>query len=604
MKRIIVFIAVVFLCLPGGGLNAADNAESFCYVSLVEGEAFVRQAGSPELKPAAVNFPLLPGDAVETGEQGRCELQFDNGTVMRLGTGSRLQINTLRADSLTTNKKITILELTAGRIFSMNNTYNRELFQVVTPLAAFKLDKDSTTTVSIEEAGNRVFVAKGRIGVLYGDEAKRLKKAYVRAGTGALISAANRLIPHDVRPTTEFQLWNEYVNSHFKELHHGISKLPKPIYKFPPAVVNFAEKWSSLFGEWEYNDLLGYVWKPYDESFKYADRRPFFHARYVTINNQLYVVPTQPWGWVPAHLGTWVWMKKNGWVWIPGTAFTPGMYGIDWLWSRITGNRASLFWAGLTGNLGSSIWPDFDWLGIPEGFSPFRRRTLSDWIRYLYGGYAGYEAYRRGGEYAWKAHYAKSNKFANIPPPSLKDAPPEIAGILQRMNKTPLKELNRQLQLGRSTTRLTDAEATAGRLNKWLVYRSFLQAQPNGAPEDKKAAGGRLVKGPVDKRDWNPDRAIAHRLGTNLVYSSGGNAVLIPELELSSRTISARQKFSLRTGSFHSTRNPGKPGLISHIIDATGSVSGSTATAGNAGRAMPVSTGKGGGKSTSANERK
>lgn len=578
-------VIVAFLCAP---LSAVEESEAFCYVSLVEGDAFVRQAGSPQLKPALINFPLLPGDALETGNNGRCEIQFDNGTVMRLDKETRLQIDTLRAASLTTDRRITTLELASGRLFSMNNIFGRELFQVVTPQAAFKLSRESTATLAVDDAGSRVHVARGEIGVLYGEPASRLKKVHLHKGEGALISTAHTLAPGESRIDSEFQLWNKYVNNHFKELHHGISRLPRPIYRFPPGVVRFAEKWSSLYGEWEYNDLLGYIWKPYDESFKYPDRRPFFHARYVTVNDQLYVVPTQPWGWIPAHMGTWVWMKKNGWVWIPGTAFKPGMYGADWLWNQMKGDGAHLFAIGMMGSWGGSMWPDFFRLGVSPGYGPSGCWTLSDWIRYVYGDYEGYAIYRRYGQEGWRAHYDPSGRSRLTPPPVVrKSVPKEVAVVLERMDKTPLPLLDKQFNMGKNGVPATGRPvAPARKVAAWLVYRSLLTAGENvDKPEEKKITGGRLVKGPVEKRDWNPDRVIAHRLGTDLAYSSDLNAVLLPELKVSSGTITARQKFQLRTMAIRKARPMNKPALTRNF--SGGPVGGSVA-AGNNDPATPA----------------
>ena len=108
------------------------------------------------------------------------------------------------------------------------------------------------------------------------------------------------------------------------KLHKGKSKVPDAIYRYSKAVIFFAEKFSNLYGEWVYDELFGYVWKPAHEDFALS-HRPVFHADFVTINAQLYLVPQQKWGWAPAHLGTWVWLKKSGWRWIPGNVFSPGL---------------------------------------------------------------------------------------------------------------------------------------------------------------------------------------------------------------------------------------------------------------------------------------
>ncbi len=613
--KTILFFIIISLSLLGARAYA-DDTPAFCYVSLVEEDAFVLQEGIGEPKKAVVNFPLMPGDTLYTEGKGRCEIQFDNGTVMRLDKNSKLKIDTLRADSLTTRWTITTLELLAGRLFSMNNTYSREMFQVVTPLAALKMSKDSTTTVSIGDEGTHVYVEKGKIGVLYGDEKKSLKKEFIRAKKGYIITPAHELMPSDKRPNAEFHMWNEYVNNNFKDLHYGISKVPKPIYNFPPFVVEFAKKWSSVYGEWVYNDFLGYVWKPYDESFKYSDRRPFFFADFVRIKDELYVVPQQPWGWVPAHLGTWVWMKKNGWVWIPGTAFTPGMYDVNWLWEMMNGYRSQFFWMVYGGRYGwwnAGGWPYFS----RRGYSPSYRwsccNTLDYWIHHVYGDYQGYETYRREGVEGWSVDFKKRfKKSGEVPGPSFKDVPKQIVGLLDRMNKTPLAELGRHFDFDHAAEKHPDAGGNIQKVRDWLVYRNnILARQNNFVPKDKKLFGDSVKKSLVDKRDWNHDRTVAKKLGVDMVYSSSRNAVLLPELKLSSKTITNRQKFQLRTLPFRGERGLTKSSLLRRMYSGSSSLSGSgvsdssvgTSVTGHSGRGGSPSTSKSGGGNTTANEK-
>jgi hypothetical protein len=152
--------------------------------------------------------------------------------------------------------------------------------------------------------------------------------------------------------------------------------------------------------------------------------------------------------------------------------------------------------------------------------------------------------------------------------------------------------LNRQLSLDRTTVtkKNPDPGLNARKARNWLVYRSLVQArQSDNRPDEKKIAGGRLVKGPVDKRDWNPDRVIAHRLGIDLIYSSHRNTVMLPELKVSSRTITDRQRFQLRTMAIRKGRPMNKPSLIRQF--GGGSVGGS-AMGGSTDNATPTASGQ------------
>ncbi len=553
MKRSLILVFVLLLGAAIPGYADVEPQQIFGYISLVEDSAFVLQEGKSEAQKAMVNFPLMPGDIVYTTGKGRCELQFDNGTVMRIDKNSKVKIKTIRAESLTTKWKITSLELMAGNIYSMNNIYNREMFQIITPHAAFKLSNDSTSAISIDEDGSHIYVDRGKVGVLFGEGPRAVKKEFIRAKTGSVITVGNEFKMDSKRRNAEFHMWNDYVNNNFKDLHTGISRVPKPIYNFPRSIVEFAEKWSSIYGEWEYDDILGYVWKPYQESF--ADRRPFFDAKYVWAKNQLYVVPTQAWGWVPAHMGTWHWMKNKGWVWIPGTAFSPGMIDVNMLWNMMNGYRFQFLWSMYASNW--NYWSD--WRYYPRGYRPFFTNTLDYWIDSIYGGYNGYATYRREGATAWSRKY--KNKLVgdgNLSKPMFNGVPNQIVTIIKRMNRAPLQDLSRHINPNRSQSFKKAPGLDMNRIKTWLIYRNNILFKQNNYIDKENALNkNALRKNAVVKfeRDWNPDRVISRRLGVPLKYNSKYNAIVMPSLKISSHNVTSKIKYNLRNVSRTEIRN-------------------------------------------------
>jgi hypothetical protein len=334
-SSIFTFLLGVFIIFPGDlfPANDTDPTERLVYghISLLEGAKgevkVVRQdQGQDE---AVINLPIAPGDTLVTGGKGRCELQFDNGTIIRLDKNTRLKVTTVLAKSLTTDWKISTLNLEKGRVFAMSTPYNQEIFQIVTHNAAAKLKSRSLSTIHINKNGDtQYYCLRGKFSILW-EQGKSLKKHTIRSGKGVTITADRQMLPR-AHPDIDFLAWNDRINENFKELHYGISKLPKAIYRGNRAIIRWAEKWSSKYGEWIYHDTYGYTWKPYDKWFHYS--RPFFNADYVNINGVLFLVPQEPWGWVPAHLGTWVFVETMGWVWVPGQdhMYFPGLWKKFW----------------------------------------------------------------------------------------------------------------------------------------------------------------------------------------------------------------------------------------------------------------------------------
>ncbi|MBN2345981.1 MAG: FecR domain-containing protein [Candidatus Aminicenantes bacterium] len=477
-KFIPFLTALVFL----GGTTLEAGEPVYGHVSFVDNEATVLRADGTEAR-AVVNMPLTTGDAVATSAGGRCELQFANGTVVRLDTGSRLRLTTLRAPSLTSSWEITTLELEEGQLYALPQTYSREMFQVVTPNATVRLKSRALATIRIDGGGTSFFSDAGRFKVLFGADARSLKQIKVTPGRPAAIGGDHALRDRVQGRGLEFRAWNEYVDRHFKELHHGVSKVPPKLKFGNTALTYWAEKWSSLVGEWIYDDIFGYVWRPADDRFVFSDR-PFFHADFVRIDGQLFLVPQQPWGWVPAHMGTWVWLKR-GWTWIPGDWFHPGIVDFH----------------------GSYVFPTFHFY----------------WNLFYKSWYP-----RPAGEPDWPDRPARK--------PGATDLPSPVMRLIKRVAKVPDGNESKRLAIGRTVTPLEGMKPTpVPRLQTPLgdsaARAGTLPVQGNNSHRSGEPDGRVL------KRDWNPDSRWAARNGYNIRYSSDRNAVVCPELKISSRSL-------------------------------------------------------------------
>jgi hypothetical protein len=321
--------------------------------SEIQDDAFdpvVYRIGDPAPEKAVLNLPLGPGDIVQTSSQRRCEIQFDTGTIIRLDFDTRVQIETILADSLSTSKKVSNFILEKGRIYVMYKRYNRpEIFQVMTPKAAFKLAHNSVATLqSGKGLPSDAWVDQGKIYIRYGVDADKTRDRKLKKGERARIGPGHDLVPLDEESDPLFREWNSRMNADFIALHAEQSKLPKPILRYPSAVIYFAQRYSTVYGEWLFDDLLGYVWRPHMHNlYPYSPWRPMVFGQWREMGGQLFWVPEEAWGWVPYHLGLWHWDKNKGWLWIPGSAFAPA-----WAqWYSFFGR--SLF--------GWNIWSLFGW---------------------------------------------------------------------------------------------------------------------------------------------------------------------------------------------------------------------------------------------------
>jgi hypothetical protein len=502
LKKHWILSALAVLSLLAGTRLAAEES-IYGHITFIDHGATVLRADGGEVQ-ALVNLPLAPGDMVITPDGGRCELQFDNGTVIRLDKNSRLRLATVLAPSLTSNWKITTLELEKGQLYTLPQTYGHEMFQVVTPNAAANLKSRVIAILRLDaDGGTSFFSGGGKFQVLYGALSRSLKKITVKTDRPIAITAAHIPAERVAQRDIEFMAWNEYVDRHFKELHYGISKVPPKLKFGNSALTYWAEKWSSLFGEWIYDEFLGYVWRPADDRFAYNER-PFFHADFVRVNGQLYLVPQQQWGWVPAHMGTWVWLKR-GWTWIPGDWFHPG---------------------------------------IVEYQGGFTFPTLSYYMR-LFWGYA-----------PWNSNITQ---LQGPPPHESKRPvlPRPLIEIIKRVEKVPAGE--RQ-----------GIERVVPIIDGKKLPPAIAPALPMPVPGNSAALGPARVQKILDQtskaggyragRDWNPDSRWAARSGYSIRYSSSSNAVICPELKISSDNLHGVERMMLRNAASRHYSGPSSGG--------------------------------------------
>jgi hypothetical protein len=550
------------------------------YVDPTSGGAgpVVLREGRAEPETAVLNLPIGPGDTVRTPADRRCEIQFDTGTIVRLDVGTEVRVQTILARSLSTAEELSVLALDKGRIYVMYKQYSgREMFQVLTPNAAVKMKHNSVALLSFAPDGaTEAQVAAGQARVLFGPEAARLDDRKIGKGERLIVRPDNQSEVASAIEGTAFELWNKDINARFEDLHKGLSALPKPVQNLPPAVFYFAQAYGNRYGEWLWDDLYGYVWRPFVDTDRYPwGWSPYYYGQWSYAGGQMFWVPQEPWGWVPYHLGVWQWDKKLGWFWLPGSMFAPA-------WAT---------WDFFFGYACWRPWNLFDWItGDPYmyGSDPF-------WIssfRYFNGSWQYYWPYVPSGpgspgtvtpvQTIIRKDALKQPGAKSLPIPSelraavkkvaaaykqgdvrVRDSAAAVPGQLVFVPKGDLaapaiheRSLTFDQVVKRGDVPATGAPARARvadpRREAARIFRGLdaPAAAPRRAPEPglKTAPSGPANRGAIPPitpgwaastavrfRDWNPDVKLARELGVRLEYSSLRNEVRCPELGLSSR---------------------------------------------------------------------
>jgi hypothetical protein len=566
---------------------------------------------TPEI--AVLNLPLGPGDVIHTTAERRTEIQFDNGTIVRLDLNSRLKIETLLAQSLSTVKKISNLVLEKGQVYVMYKKHNSlEIFQIVTPGGAVKLDHNSVALIRLtEEETTDVQVERGKAFLLYGLDKLHLSQKRINARQRGIVSVENQVELAEYEVLSDFKAWNESLNAHFPEMHEG-SYLPKPIRNVPKAVFEFAQKFGNIHGEWIWHDLYGYVWRPYLNDYRYpwGTWQPYINGSWTSYGGELFWVPGETWGWVPYHLGIWMWDKSKGWVWLPGSLFAPA-WAVWEFYSGMYCWRPYYLYDWMFGF--DSFWGPYSWGGFYSSYDPLGPNRPF------------FEA-SRDVIYSIRKDQLKKNDSPSLPmPKEMKKAFGTTLAALKRGDQAllssveslphhsvtikkqdflsprwqekvvPFDRLAKEIEAApqvakpasprRSADVSRDALLTIERSHVVADLRARMVPSPKTSREmappalrdmdfnRDTAAGLREAAAPASFRfrDWNPDIRTAIRLGVEITYSSRTNEVACPQLGLSSRHINPAMQmreggsgFSPSSGPSSSSGNASATGAASH----------------------------------------
>ena len=584
-----VFFAVLFMaaasCLFAAEHYRVLNGPKdfyFGHISYVDpapggADPVVLREGRSEPEPAVLNLPIGPGDTIRTSADRRCEIQFDTGTIVRLDAGTVLGVRTILARSLSSAQELSVLTLDKGRIYVMYKRYSgQEMFQVLTSNAAIKMGHNSVSILSAAPDGStEAQVVSGRASVLFGPEAARLEDRKVKKGERLIVLPDHQSQLDAGIAGTAFELWNKEINARFEDLHEGLSPLPKPVQSLPKAVFYFAQAYGNRFGEWLWDDLYGYVWRPYIDNGRYPwGWSPYYYGNWSMAGGQMFWVPQEPWGWVPYHLGIWQWDKKLGWVWLPGSMFAPAWASWDFFFGYASWRPWSLFdwmygfdsWSSGFSYFGDNLiyTPGWGGGGEPGKIVLVRNVIRKDSLKQPSAGSLPVPAELRSAVKKVTSAYEHGDPrvregAAAVPNHLVIVAKSDLASRAIQEKALTLGDANkrgaRPSPTGPAAARVADPRREASRIFRSVSGRSPLPTPlvaPAAGPwrrDIEPGAQGRpavrpdaLVRGPASAppaparfRDWNPDMRLARELGVRIEYSSVRNEVRCPELNLSSR---------------------------------------------------------------------
>lgn len=354
----------------------------------IKGDVTWRPDSSANWSKATNNLPLRQGAEVTVNEGGRADLQFDDGSSLRLGNGAVVVLKVLFSDE---KGEFTEIALTDG-LATLHSRHSEAVYQVDTPMASVKFSGESQVRFGVD-GGSEIAVQAGSATV----EGNAGKTTVAAGNYLYLRDAAAPYTTHRIPASDSWDQWNSERN----RLIEGKSET----YKHVPANIGLVAEDLDSAGVWHDDPKYGWVWAPRVTE---PNWRPYYYGHWVWVDPYGWTwVSDEAWGWAPYHYGTWVELSY-GWSWCPGPAYQywcPGVvsfcsYGDRWGWAplcpwevRYPGAFGLGFWGNnwfLSFSIGGAgcFFPGRDGFCFGRRFDNFR-------VNHWHGGHEG-DRFRNG----------------------------------------------------------------------------------------------------------------------------------------------------------------------------------------------------------------
>ncbi len=298
MRKSLLLVAALVFAVVAGMASPGEN-DRIARISYLDGHVSFQHPNEVDWTAASINMALQPGDRIYTGEDGRAEIEIDDGSVMHLAEKTDIEVLALSDDLIQFRVLIGLFTL---------NLRSSIAYEVSTPAAAFNTLRKGVYRFDVVESGDTdAVVRNGLLEAANNTFANRVE-------TGDLIhvtpgeQSTNVLSHYSKRDA-----WDEWTDRRDADLVAYDSR------KYLPDNVYMGVSELDSYGRWIVVDSYGPAWVP---NYVDADWSPYWVGRwwYRPIWGWTWV-SYEPWGWLPYHYGRWYHHSSFGWCWLPGVSF-------------------------------------------------------------------------------------------------------------------------------------------------------------------------------------------------------------------------------------------------------------------------------------------
>ncbi|HEY6337405.1 MAG TPA: FecR family protein [Candidatus Sulfotelmatobacter sp.] len=287
-------MACAFFSLPA----LAGSQARIVRLSDVQGSVEIDKNTGLGFESAFLNLPIMQGVQLRTRSSGRVEIEFEDGSTMRLGPNTAVEFSTLGLTDA--GQQISVVNLAGGLAYL--NWLGKGDFTLNFSREKVALDHPAHFRVQLSSDVARFAVFKGEV--------------EVEGPSGKVTVSKKQMADFDLRDEDRFTLAKvfeeEPLDNWDKEsiqYHEQYARNNAPVNGFGASDLGYYGNYTSVPG-------YGMMWQPF---FTGVGWDPFMDGAWSWYPGYgSMFVSAYPWGWLPYRYGNWMFIPGFGWMWQPG----------------------------------------------------------------------------------------------------------------------------------------------------------------------------------------------------------------------------------------------------------------------------------------------
>lgn len=300
-----VLSLLALICVFSAIPSFADSQVRIVRLSQVDGSAEVDRNAGHGFEKAFLNLPITQGMKLKTGLDGRAEVEFEDGSAIRITPNTVISFTDLSLRD--SGAKISTVNLQEGTAYvnflgskdksdELALTFGKQKLALTGPAHLRLQIADAGATVAVFKGEARITGPAGEIAV-----EKNKTATFDLASDKYELTKNLEIDPYDEWDKAQAQYHDRYTAN-------GATSSYSP-YAYGTSDLNYYGNFSTVPG-------YGAMWQPY---FAGAGWDPYMNGLWAYDPVYGYGwVSGYPWGWTPFHYGSWIYVPSYGWGWQPG----------------------------------------------------------------------------------------------------------------------------------------------------------------------------------------------------------------------------------------------------------------------------------------------